>query len=329
MIGYQDIKQVHLEISTRCNAACPDCPRNFRGADVDLPYPVVDMRLDQAKKIFDIGFLSQLRRMLICGNFGDFIAARDGLEIVEYFRSSNPRMEIRISTNASGRPDIWGPLAKLGVIVHFRLDGLEDTHHLYRQYTNYDLILSNARKFIEAGGQAIWSFIIFDHNKHQMQECQKLSQELGFEGFEVIDDSRNTFPVFDRRGNFSHNVGNYQGSTKLDEIFKPTEFDINRYQSSEYVDCYAVRNQEIYVAANGEVFPCCWLGFYPTQGFKPSFDFQLIPLVKENNALDHGIKHAIEWFGSIEETWSKDSVADGRLLRCDQNCGRCKNGIRH
>ena len=47
MITYQDIKHVHLEISTRCNAACPDCPRNLRGVDVVEGYPLHDMRLDE------------------------------------------------------------------------------------------------------------------------------------------------------------------------------------------------------------------------------------------------------------------------------------------
>jgi MoaA/NifB/PqqE/SkfB family radical SAM enzyme len=179
MLNYKEIRRVHLEISTRCNAACPECPRNFRGVDIVDTYPVCDMSLQQAQKIFTIPFLQQLDQILINGNYGDFITARDGLAIVEYFRTSNSQLKIIISTNGSGRPNIWQRLGELDVEVQFRLDGLADTHHLYRQYTDFDLIIDNATKFIKAGGNATWAMIKFDHNKHQIAQAETLSKSLG------------------------------------------------------------------------------------------------------------------------------------------------------
>jgi hypothetical protein len=92
MLEYKNIRRVHLEISTRCNAACPECPRNFRGVDIVDTYPICDMSLDQSQKIFTIPFLNQLEQILINGNYGDFITARDGLAIVEYFLTANPNL---------------------------------------------------------------------------------------------------------------------------------------------------------------------------------------------------------------------------------------------
>ena len=120
MINYTDIRSVHLEISTRCNAACPECPRNFRGVDLVDTYPICDMSLDQAQTIFTLPFLKQLDHILINGNYGDFVTARDGLAIVEYFRSANPKLQIEISTNGSARPQIWTRLAELNVKIYFR-----------------------------------------------------------------------------------------------------------------------------------------------------------------------------------------------------------------
>ena len=51
MIDYASIRSIHLEISSRCNAACPDCLRNYRGVDIIDTYPVCDMSLEQFKKI--------------------------------------------------------------------------------------------------------------------------------------------------------------------------------------------------------------------------------------------------------------------------------------
>lgn len=56
MLSYEDIKSVHLEISTRCNASCPLCPRNVFGYDMELGYPVHDMSLTEVKKILRLIF---------------------------------------------------------------------------------------------------------------------------------------------------------------------------------------------------------------------------------------------------------------------------------
>jgi MoaA/NifB/PqqE/SkfB family radical SAM enzyme len=335
VIKFTDIRQVHLEISTRCNAACPDCPRNLRGVDVIESYPVLDMSLLQAQQIFTQDFLKQLHVFLINGNYGDFITARDGVEIVEYVRQSSPECIIEISTNASGKPKIWEKLASLGVSVKFRLDGLANTHHLYRQNTDYDLIISNAKKFISAAknypqSRAIWTMIPFDHNRHQIDACKNLSKELGFHDFEICDAGRNIMPVFDSKCNFTHIIGDYQGSKNFDDVMheyanyiSDPETELKKYQSSKTkIFCQAKENNEIYVSANGEVYPCCWMGFYPnyTSITRPE-NFQLRPLIYKNNALEHGLETAMAWFSDIEKTWKINSVISGKLMVCDKACG--------
>ena len=204
--SYSEIKNVHLEISTRCNAGCPGCPRNMGGVDIVDDYPIHSMSLGEAKTIFQPEFLQQLDSININGNLGDFVTAQDGLEIVTYFLEQNPNLEISISTNASAKPLIWEPLGRLGITVFFRIEGLVDTHHLYRQYTDYNFILQNAQKFISAGGLAVWSMIKFDHNQHQIDACRALSEQLGFQEFELVDHGRNQFSVFNRQQQFSHDI---------------------------------------------------------------------------------------------------------------------------
>jgi MoaA/NifB/PqqE/SkfB family radical SAM enzyme len=335
MINYADIRQVHLEISTRCNAACPDCPRNLRGVDVIDSYPVTDMSLTEFQQIFPQEFLKQLTIFLINGNHGDFITAADGLKIVEYIRQCNPDVFIDISTNASGKPKIWEPLAAVGVTVQFRLDGLADTHHLYRQNTDFDLIISNAKKFIAASknhprSRAHWVMIPFDHNRHQIAECRKLSQDLGFHKFEICDAGRNIMPVFDSKRNFSHVIGNYTESINFADVHEQylsyitnTEVELAKLETmSTAIRCPAKLNQEIYVSANGEVYPCCWLGFYPNYGDKTRpLNHQLRPLIFKNNALEHGLESTIEWFSGVEQSWNIPTVQSGRIHACDSICG--------
>lgn len=330
MISYEKVKSVHLEISTRCNASCPDCLRNFRGVNNVLDtYPVLDMSLEQFKSIFDQEFLTQLNDININGNHGDFVTAQDGLAIVKYIKQINPNIVIRISTNASAKPDIWEELGQLGVTVNFRIDGLKDTHHLYRINTDYDLILANAKKFISTGGVAIWSMILFDHNKSQINSARLLAKELGFSDFELVNAGRNTFPVFFQNRTLSHTVGNYHGSTDFDKLHQQSLYykDSPNYESSidhtsRKIACHSKIHQQIYVSANGEVYPCCWLGFYPKLSDCQPSNIQIKPMLAYNNALEHGLRKSIEWFDEIEQTWKYASPSQGRVYACNNACGK-------
>ena len=55
-------------------------------------------------------------------------------------------MKLSMHTNGSAREqNWWKELAKYRVIVTFGIDGLEDTHHLYRISTDFNKIIDNAQ----------------------------------------------------------------------------------------------------------------------------------------------------------------------------------------
>lgn len=337
MLSYEDIKSVHLEISTRCNASCPLCPRNVFGYDMELGYPVHDMSLTEVKKIFEVNFLKQLTDVLINGNLGDFVTAREGLQIVQYFVESNSNLKILISTNGGAKPSIWSELGKLpNVSVGFAIDGLEDTHSLYRRNTNWQQVITNATNFIKSGGHAVWRMVKFDHNEHQIEECKKLSVDLGFKKFELLNDGRQAGPVYDKNGNLSYILGSDQrfGIRKYPERVEDWGFwvwDKKHFTSfpiepkTKEKNCKSTEYKQIYITATGEVYPCCWLGFYPHSEYKrPFFGDQesLRRIALNNNALELGLKNAINYFNKIESAWQKDYYREGRLATCDAYCNK-------
>jgi MoaA/NifB/PqqE/SkfB family radical SAM enzyme len=333
MIGYSEIRDVHLEISTLCNASCPWCPRNFWGYPFNGGYPEINLTLENAKKIFSDAFLNQLSSIRINGNFGDIVMNPESADIIEYFKNSNPGLMISVSTNGSGRnKDFWTRLGAANIQVIFALDGLEDTHHLYRQNTSWKQILKNAKTFISAGGIATWKMIKFDHNHHQIGLCRSLSQELGFQRFELVAAGRDTAPVFDRYGNFTHVLGNYQGPTEFKMLFHKKQNDeillediLPGRTPCQSVTCETKKLKSIYISANGDVFPCCWTGLYPrTYGkgqYHQAANAQLVPMMSENNALEYSLEQCIGWFQMIENSWKIDHYEKGRLVICDDNCG--------
>jgi MoaA/NifB/PqqE/SkfB family radical SAM enzyme len=215
---YNELKAVHLEITDSCNAACPMCARNINGGEDNPQLPNTELTIDDCKTIFSPSFISQLERLYMCGNYGDPIAARDTLEVFEYFRQHNSKINLSMHTNGSAKkPDWWRSLAKVignkGYVV-FSIDGLEDTNHLYRQNTIWHKIMENAQAFIDAGGRARWDFIVFAHNEHQVEQAEQLSKQMGFEKFQYKKSARffsNTSGVTKEM----HQASNRKGLTTL------------------------------------------------------------------------------------------------------------------
>lgn len=191
---YNEIRTVHLEITDKCNAACPMCARNINGGEDNPQLPNTELTLEDVQKIFTPNFIQQLDRLYMCGNYGDPVAAKDTLEVFDYFRQHNPNITLSMHTNASlKKPDWWQRLAKVigtkGYVI-FSIDGLEDTNHLYRQNTVWEKIMENAKAFIEAGGRARWDYIVFAHNEHQVESAEQLAKEMGFERFQFKKSAR-------------------------------------------------------------------------------------------------------------------------------------------
>lgn len=329
MIQLKDIEQLQIELTTRCNSRCPMCMRNYRGLEYNSGYPITELSLNDIKKILPSTFLKQIKNILLNGNLGDFGLAHDGVEIVKYLAEHD--IEIDVYTNGSMRtPDWWAQLAHPNVKIGFGLDGADaKTHRLYRQDTNWDTVIENASAFIKAGGNAIWRFIPFEHNKDQEETCRKMAQDLGFLEFNNIFDGRNNGPAFTRTGNFSHWLGNPwdKNEPNIVEMVQNhiTWFDIKTIKSAKditplNITCNHKQIKELYIAANGEIYPCCFLGYYPQTMNHPG-NTQLKSIAQRNNAKEYPLEECVEWFAKVEETWSKPSIAEGRMYACVNSCG--------
>lgn len=331
MIKYEEIREVHLELSTNCNASCPLCPRNIAGYPYNAGYPITELTLSDIKNIFPPRFIKQLYNIIINGNLGDFMLARDALEIVEYFREHSKHLIITINTNGSARNnEFWTRLAKSDPAVYFALDGLEDTHSLYRIDTSFRTIIKNASTYISAGGNAIWKMIKFDHNKHQIDECRSLAKSLGFKSFELMDHGRDSGSVFNKKGEYQYTLGT---ATLIETPVQVIENNKSGNQlklhynikKADKIDCYSKKKKSIYISADGDVFPCCYLGFYPrtydTSQHRGNDQIKAIIDNKVINAKEKPLQECLEWFNEIESSWIKESFDQGLIWQCNQSCG--------
>ena len=358
MYNYKDITEVHLEVTQRCNAACPMCDRNENGGAVNqhIRENEQELTLDDCIDIFPADFISQLNVMYMCGNLGDPISAKDTLEMMEWFRECNPDMWLSMNTNAGMQSvEWWTQLAKVigrkGCVI-FSVDGLEETNHLYRQNVKWKLVERNMKAFIAAGGRARWDYLIFEHSECDVERAEQLAEEWGVEKFmkkktgrfisSATNKSKETHQATNRKGK------NVYESTKLAKpkkaeyqntaLLKQKEIEktygsMMDYYNKAHISCKVAqkdKNKSMFVTAEGLVMPCCWTAgrMYKWWHEDPKVE-QVWDFIDRAGGKDgisakvHGIEgvFASGIMTDIQRSWSLDSIKNGKLGVCAQKCG--------
>lgn len=236
----REIKVLHLEPTDVCQAACPLC---LRETDIEFNKKTqYHLTLSQILAHCNESMIDKLDKMFMCGNYGDPAAGQHTLEIYRYFRKINPNITLGMNSNGALQSTEWWK--QLGSIfsqpkdyVVFSIDGLKDTNHLYRVNVNWDKLIKNIQAFISTGGQAHWDMLVYKHNQHQVEECKKLAKDLGFSWFRAKVSKRPLINILE-----------------FPSGWQPAQMH------STFIDCHALRENSVFIDAQGRLSPCCWLG---------------------------------------------------------------------
>lgn len=340
MFKFNELKQIHLEITNNCQASCPMCARNVNGGLENPNIVLQSWSIEDFKSIMTPEVLNQLDGYYFCGNFGDPIINNNLIDMCKYSKETAPNCKVIVHTNGSARSTSWWKELAASLPkdhnVLFAIDGLEDTHHLYRIGTNFNTILENAKSFIDAGGKADWVFIKFKHNEHQVEQARKLSKELGFETFTVKNSSRFVITPYvdavDRNGVVTHKI-EPPTETPIKFIDRKTIEAIDEIVEDSVIDCKVKNDKEIYIDAYKNLYPCCHVASIPylhktLPGFSMLKDRMVTEhnhmagLLGEYNTLNKSIKDIIdsEEYQTIwENLWTVD-----KMLICVRTCGKSK-----
>lgn len=260
---YNVIKSIHLEITDKCQALCPMCPRTNPNTGRQYNWiKKIDLNLEKIRKIFPERFLYTVEKIVIGGNFGDPFANKFLIDIVDYLFSCNPKIYIRISTNGSFyNKDWWFNLGlkfkKYNLKIVFAIEGIDnESHSFYRQSTNYQKVYENSKFFIKGGGNASALCLVFNHNEKLIEQIKKKNNVIGL----------NTTFLATERFWLEENL-EFKSNNKILTLQK-TKLNLDNNNSNiektinknENIICFAEEDQHIYVDCNGYVSPCCFLG---------------------------------------------------------------------
>jgi len=330
---YEDIREVHLEITEKCQAACAMCGRFNLDGTINKNLSMAELSLEDIEQIFPAEFIGQLENMLMCGNFGDPVVAKDTLDVFEYFRYKNTKMHLSMHTNGGARPSSWWrDLASLLYTsdsdVKFAIDGLEDTNHIYRENVSWSKVMSAAETYIAAGGSAVWVMLVFKHNEHQVEAAEAMAKKMGFKRFVAKKSSR----FRQDRKTFKHleiptDKKYINDSVYFLDFVKQKYGSHSKFLDTTEISCVVKKSKSLYVSAEGLVVPCCWLGYDMKKAInRKSSDSQMLSLADYNmdnlNAKLRSIRGVFDTgvFEEIQSSWDLPSVEAGRLAMCASTC---------
>ena len=189
------VRQVHIEVTDKCNSECPVCPRNMSGGLIHPNIKNIQLGLDYFKLLGE-DFIKDIEQWQFCGTRGDPMANTEIVEILKYIRSINYKARLCITTNGGiggvkRFKEISNIVGGRGYVT-FSVDGWEDTNHIYRKNVRWDKVRANMDAYLSGSGIMKWEYLVFKHNSHQIWDAIKFAKEhniwlvlkepFGFEG---------------------------------------------------------------------------------------------------------------------------------------------------
>ncbi len=269
---------LHIEPTSKCTLECPLCDRTWF-YETFKKRQLHEINVDNI-----VNFVGVNSTVEMCGNNGDPIYHSRFLELCQKFKDNNCIIDIH--TNGSAKTKKWWEKLKNILTkddsITFAIDGLEDTNHIYRKNAKWKSIMDAVETLNKRDFKITWQFIPFKHNQHQILEANRLSKKLGFDEFKLLQSDRwlgkkELMP--DRE--YVSDYYQHQESVLIDP----------NYQAGMAPACIKnnVLTSTLYVDAEGDFYPCCWMGTYRYK-YKSVFS----PKGKKFNIKDNTLNQILE-----------------------------------
>lgn len=353
IVNKQPMFYWHFEVSSKCSLECPRCPRTEKPG----MYKVTELDVDFFKNVMTKEILDQTIDILFCGGQGDPIYCKDLLKIIEYVKTSNPQISVRLVTNGSYKTkNWWEKLSKIlneHDIVTFSVDGWDnESNNMYRVNSKFDSIMDGIKtlsnnKLIKI----MWSTIIFSFNEDKIDLIEKTAKSSGATHFQIvksnlfgskiasyIDEDLGYDPLepaytsdyyhSDRSSIISFDGKEYDESEidkrRIENTRKLYKENYNQYE--DFLPACLLNERGLYVDAEGILYPCSWIShpFNERANEHKTIYFEDSLFVKHKDDFNlnyHSLENILN-SGSWNKLHKSFNDPQKRFVECSQKCSR-------
>ena len=270
----------HIEPSSICTLRCPRCPR----AEVADSLINQQLNLQFFQNQIGANIIQKIKKITFCGNDGDPIYCKDFIEICQWIKQVNPKIQLVIITNGSYKTFAWWKqLAEVldeNDEVNWSLDGWDQTsNEQYRVNSSWASIEQGIRTFFSYNQTSyrVWAAIAFRFNQNFISYQKNLAFSLGFDCFQLTKSTKfgSKYPSAYGREDLleptdttlvasghrfervlHQNTNKARPGNNLKKIY---------FQRAEYLDkntpysgICLIGNKGVFLNSRGEFYPCCW-----------------------------------------------------------------------
>ena len=339
ILEWQDtVSNLQIDMTSHCNARCAGCVRQVNGTTTVKPeLPLTNFSLDVWKRLATQDTRGWfIKELVLNGNWGDPMMHPNLVEMLDTWVEHHPETFLIIHTNGSMRSlDFWHKLGKTcrkfpNHMIMFAIDGLEDTHSIYRVRTKYNKILENIKSFTNAKGRAKVIMTAFEHNKHQIKQVEEVAKSLGCIEFEVRE-SHLPHTVQDGVTIEETDIETYQvqfaehnwpmSDARDAEIYN--EIQLPRFDTK----CPWYNDRQVQIDPWMQVWPCCHVSHFGLDHTKANLaevDNSFLDARKTNGLINYTLSEILsnDWFSEV----LPDAISDASWQTCRETCGVCKDG---
>jgi MoaA/NifB/PqqE/SkfB family radical SAM enzyme len=270
----------HIEASSVCSLRCPRCPRS------EVPESLLNasLTLNFFQKQIGKSIIEKIKKITFCGNDGDPIYCKEFIEICEWIKQINPKLQITIVTNGSYRQvDWWTRLANtlnLHDEIHWSIDGWDQqSNEQYRVNCNWQSIISGIETFTKYNNSTyrVWASIGFSFNEYNIDTLINLARKWKFDLFQLTKSTKfgSKYPAIygesdllepETKKLISSSHRFEREKITLSEKIRPVDslkkVFLQRAEklakhSAHSAICF-IGNKGVFLNSRGEFYPCCW-----------------------------------------------------------------------
>lgn len=339
------VNNLQIDISSHCNARCGACVRNVDGDETKKEVLLEHFDLDVWTRLVTQDIRGwYIVELTLNGNWGDPMMHPHLVQMLDIYSRHHPESALYIHTNGSLRSTkFWSELGKTcrqfsNHKVVFAVDGLADTHSIYRRKTDWNKIIENSRAFCAAGGRGSYTMTLFEHNRHQVQQVEQLAEQNGCVDFTLRHSHGDNLAIVTVDGSYDihacYDIAEYQkvfaaaddlpaGDLRDRNVYMDLNDKIREHEHESKCPWY--NEGKIQIDPWAKVWPCCHVSLYgihiDNHDIDLMVDSSFLVARQENDLKKYTLDEILsnDWFKKVE-----DKVDGAKWKQCRDICGVCK-----